>query len=231
MGGFEDRDVPAGTLYAVKDNVKTGIVRPGFIFTGWNTQADGSGASHEPGDVITITGDVALYAQWTPEPPDFFGVTYLPNGGVGGFVDSGIASGSQYVIKSDTAAGVRWPFYDFIGWNTRADGSGISYLPGQVITVVTDLTLYAQWTFQLPTFTVTYHSNGGMGGSVDAGIPSDSQYVIKSDTAAGVSSPSSYYTFIGWNSRADGLGVCYFPGQVITATDNLILYAQWMWLA
>ena len=33
----------------------------------------------------------------------------------------------------------------FAGWNTAADGSGTSYLPGQVYTREEDLTLYAQW--------------------------------------------------------------------------------------
>ena len=33
----------------------------------------------------------------------------------------------------------------FIGWNTRADGKGTSYSPGQKITLKQNLTLYAQW--------------------------------------------------------------------------------------
>ena len=34
-------------------------------FTGWNTKADGSGKSYQPGDIITIEDDgVVLYAQW-----------------------------------------------------------------------------------------------------------------------------------------------------------------------
>ena len=35
--------------------------------------------------------------------------------------------------------------YQFVGWNTQADGSGTSYTDGQSITITGDTTLYAQW--------------------------------------------------------------------------------------
>lgn len=35
--------------------------------------------------------------------------------------------------------------YVFLGWNTKPDGSGEKYGPGQDITLKEDLTLYAQW--------------------------------------------------------------------------------------
>lgn len=41
------------------------FTRSGFIFTGWNTAADGSGTSYAPGAVLTLTNNITLYAQWT----------------------------------------------------------------------------------------------------------------------------------------------------------------------
>ena len=35
--------------------------------------------------------------------------------------------------------------YKFIGWNTKADGSGISYAPNERVNFSGDITLYAQW--------------------------------------------------------------------------------------
>lgn len=35
--------------------------------------------------------------------------------------------------------------YDFLGWNTKPDGSGEKYTPGQSITLTEALTLYAHW--------------------------------------------------------------------------------------
>ena len=35
--------------------------------------------------------------------------------------------------------------YHFAGWNTRADGTGTPYSPSDLLTVMDDITLYAQW--------------------------------------------------------------------------------------
>lgn len=44
-----------------------GISREGYVFTGWNTEPDGSGTPYAPGDIITLAGDMTLYAQWKPD--------------------------------------------------------------------------------------------------------------------------------------------------------------------
>lgn len=41
--------------------------------------------------------------------------------------------------------------YVFLGWNTKPDGSGEEYSPGQSITLTEALTLYAQWGLPKPT--------------------------------------------------------------------------------
>lgn len=46
--------------------------RSGYVFTGWNTAADGSGTSYSPGNSLTLTSptiSVTLYAQWTTATP------------------------------------------------------------------------------------------------------------------------------------------------------------------
>lgn len=40
--------------------------RTGYQFTGWNTQANGTGTSYASGAYISVTDDTVLYAQWTP---------------------------------------------------------------------------------------------------------------------------------------------------------------------
>ncbi|MCL1872866.1 MAG: InlB B-repeat-containing protein, partial [Clostridiales bacterium] len=57
-------DIPAGTTHTVLDLTVTGISRPGYTFLGWNTAADGSGASFVPGTVLIVNSDIRLYAQW-----------------------------------------------------------------------------------------------------------------------------------------------------------------------
>jgi alpha-tubulin suppressor-like RCC1 family protein len=63
-------DAPVDTAkYAYgKDSVtlmeRGNLYRVGYSFTGWNTQADGSGVLHQPGAQIPIKGPIELYAQW-----------------------------------------------------------------------------------------------------------------------------------------------------------------------
>ena len=40
------------------------FTREGFVLMGWNTKADGSGTSYKNGEVISISQNVTLYAQW-----------------------------------------------------------------------------------------------------------------------------------------------------------------------
>ena len=40
----------------------------GYVFLGWNTKPDGSGEEYSPGQSITLTEALTLYAQWSPEP-------------------------------------------------------------------------------------------------------------------------------------------------------------------
>ena len=47
--------------YTIQNNELT---RDGYNFKGWNTKQDGTGDNYENGQVIHMTGDVILYAQW-----------------------------------------------------------------------------------------------------------------------------------------------------------------------
>ena len=62
--GVDDADdgtyAPSAKV-AVKENP---YVREGYEFAGWNTAADGTGESCEPGDEFTVNESTILYAQW-----------------------------------------------------------------------------------------------------------------------------------------------------------------------
>ena len=127
--------------------------RAGYSFTGWNTTADGSGASYAGDDSYTLpnSGTDTLYAQWQINT---VGLTYDPRGGSGEPGDqSGDAASDVTVSTTEpTRAG-----YSFTGWNTAADGSGTSYSGDDSYTLPnsgTD-TLYAQWQPVTTTTTTT----------------------------------------------------------------------------
>ena len=40
------------------------FTREGFVFTGWNSKADGTGTAYADGQVVTMYGSAIFYAQW-----------------------------------------------------------------------------------------------------------------------------------------------------------------------
>ena len=63
-GGYNGPKLLTGETDTVCSLSQTGITHYGYSFTGWNRNADGSGTSYQPGDIITLNGNVTLYAQW-----------------------------------------------------------------------------------------------------------------------------------------------------------------------
>ncbi|MDG0811369.1 InlB B-repeat-containing protein [Cohnella rhizosphaerae] len=44
-------------------------MKKGYVFDGWNTKADGSGANYAAGDTFIMgTESMVLYASWVPNP-------------------------------------------------------------------------------------------------------------------------------------------------------------------
>jgi len=63
-GSYTDKNLKYEDNYTVLGPADTGISRDGYTFTGWNTQPNGRNTSYKSGDIIKITKDVTLYAQW-----------------------------------------------------------------------------------------------------------------------------------------------------------------------
>lgn len=56
-----------------------------------------------------------------------------------------IASNADATIKTSTEASITRENFEFIEWNTQADGKGTAYKPQETIRLTEDITLYAQW--------------------------------------------------------------------------------------
>ena len=55
--------------------------RAGYVFTGWNTEPDGTGTSYSAGKYIRLTNNLNLYAQWNAETEQTITITpSWPNG-------------------------------------------------------------------------------------------------------------------------------------------------------
>jgi hypothetical protein len=121
-----------------------GLTAPfGMEFKEWHTHAGGLvGTAYAPGDTIKMTGNIVLYAQWTPLA---FQVTYDVNGGIGEVDPISVYYGSSFEAAS--ADDLEFPGYLFDSWNTMIDGTGDSYAVGAKIKMKTlGMALYAQWT-------------------------------------------------------------------------------------
>lgn len=77
-----------------------------------------------------------------------------------------------------------------------------------------------------PSYTVTYDANGGSGVA-----PSDANTYESDDPVTVLEKNTlskSGYFFSGWNTKANGTGTAYSPGEkMYTGTNNVTLYAQW----
>ncbi len=165
-------------------------------------------------------------AAWTPEFGAYLRVytlSYDLNNG------SGTAPASLTQLHNTTAgvsdgSGLSHTGYDFIGWNTKAEGSGTNYSPGSTFTFADNMTLYANWTPN--TYTVEYDANGGAGTMASGSHTYD---VAKNLTTNGFTRTG--YTFLGW-AESSGGPVVYSDGQSasnLTATNGatVTLYARW----
>ncbi len=78
------------------------------------------------------------------------------------------------------------------------------------------------------TYTVTYNGNNSTGGIV----PFDSTNYAQGQTATVLENTGNLvntgYSFVGWNTQANGTGTTYTPGQTFPiGTANVTLYAMW----
>lgn len=64
----DDNDYEEGQTVTVQGNTGN-LVKAGYLFDGWNTQADGGGTSYLQGAEFEMgAADVMLYAEWAAEP-------------------------------------------------------------------------------------------------------------------------------------------------------------------
>lgn len=90
-----------------------------YSFAGWNTLQDGSGTSIRDGQVITVTADMTLYAQWTSN-----GTNPPPS-------TSGVINGHEY-IDLGLSSGLLWATCN-VGAETP-EGYGNYYAWGEIAT-------------------------------------------------------------------------------------------------
>lgn len=223
-------------------------------------------------------GDITLYAQWEIDKEyDSYEIIFKPNGASGSITNvyggnnsmSTLAFDTQYDLpnpqhtgrnqlaytdKNGTEQKIRFGYtrenYKFTGWNTKADGTGISFTytekdgfvyeePTIQLSEIFDkvkfqsgnqLVLYAQWKYD--GYVVHYNANGGTGSMDDEIVSSDHPFRVKECEFS-----RTAYKFVYWTLNADGIGEKFRPGEGLNVRDilramrsdgnEITLYAQW----
>ena len=99
-------------------------------------------SSASAGDVINYVNGV-----WGGEAPTELTVTFEANGSEE-YPAEGTMAPQSVTAKKDTALNANTftrEGYNFLNWNTAADGTGDSYADGATVNLTADTTLYAQW--------------------------------------------------------------------------------------
>ena len=191
--------------------------RKGYNFDGWYSD------SKFKNKVTSIkkgsTGDKTFYAKWTPIK---YSIIYTRNGVASGSTidQTNLKYGVTYTLRSN---GYKKTGYTFVGWNTKADGTGKSFTNKEKVknlktTDKSSITLYAQW--KKKTYTIKYELNGGKNNKNNP-----SKYTVTTSSITLKNPTKKGYTFGGWYSDSK------FKTKVTSikkgTTGNKTLYAKW----
>ena len=80
-------------------------------------------------------------------------------------------------------------------------------------------TLYAIWEESV---SISFDANGGSNTMLPMYIPINKESTLVSNVFK-----KEGFTFMSWNTKADGTGIVYVDKSTITSTENITLYAQW----
>ena len=145
-------------------------------------------------------------------------ITLDPNGGEGEKIEETTSPGGAIELTADD---FRKEGCYLKEWNTKPDGSGVSVAVGTEYYTSSDVTLYAIW-HEDKNCKVTYHSNHDVSLEMQEITRSGDDYVVMESFDGRLD-----LVFTGWNTKADGTGETYQPGETIVVEDDMELYAQW----
>lgn len=130
----DEEDYLKGTMPSFKGSTdKAPDENYRYTFTGWSPE------------VVVAEEDATYTAQYSATARVFYTITFNANGGEGSMEPQRFEVGVDTALNTNAFTRES---YNFIGWNTAADGSGATYADeGAILELTGDMTLYAQWQF------------------------------------------------------------------------------------
>jgi uncharacterized repeat protein (TIGR02543 family) len=203
-----------GETKAISPNQFT---RAGYVFTGWNTQVDGSGTAYANNGPLTMgSSSVRLFAQWAPS---LFSINFAPNGANSGTMSTISNVSPDQRVKLPRNIYTRQAS-TFAGWATSADGPVVYQDEAEISNITGNITLYAKWNaVEVP---VSFNSNGGSGTMAPQIFTRSESKPLSTNTFT-----RAGFRFMGWATSINGL-VEYADRAVYTSGSlPLSLYAVW----
>ncbi len=185
------------------------LANAGYDFAGWNTEADGTGTDYLPGQEISLTENLYLYAKWEAKEP--VTITFVYNDGKVGTDSTKAVPGSELTFPDAARKG-----YDFMGWYADEE---LTILAGNVDDTYTvpqdDTFYYAAW--EKSEATIAFDADGGKmeGGDITAKI---------GDTITLPGCTKDNFIFTGWYDGDICVGQA---GENYTVADDVTLKAHY----
>jgi uncharacterized repeat protein (TIGR02543 family) len=204
-------------------------VREGYLFTAWNTNADGSGVEFTKDTLVKA--NITVYAQWLFLPTGSF-IVHFDKNNTDANSQEAYPQNKAVIPPSDTISGAlpAEPIrtgYDFTGWNTERDGTGTVF--DENTTVTESITVYAQW--EPYKCIITFDKNHNDDGGFKEADPQTITVTYPATSTGVLPAPPErdHYNFTGWNTKADGTGEEFTAGTPVEIIENktLTVYAQW----
>lgn len=204
LDSFSARTIPKGT--STKSLALT--LSFGDLYGGYGSEWSGSWSG-------TWYYTVPALASYT--------VSYNANGGSGAPSSQTKYQGQALTISSTipTRDG-----YEFAGWATSANATGVTYSAGGSYTTDASATLYAVWTVN-STCTIAYNANGG------TGAPSSQNHIYATTSKISGAKPTrDGYAFLGWSLKSYSTTATWIANGRFTYNDfangdTITLYAVW----
>ena len=197
-----------------------------YTITGWDNSCSG------PTNLSPKTGQNGKFRMWDDSRSKnwyvhfipYYLLTYNANGGEGEMPAEEYNTEDANNKVTIAANGFTRRGYDFVKWNTQADGAGTDYNSGDEYTMTSDATIYAQWKVQEYTINYKDQGNADYSGTNLDDLPTTHTYGIATTIPNG---EKIGYTFEGWYLTPECDGT---PITELVANDyiaDITLYAKW----
>lgn len=217
--------------------------REGYNFVSWNTKADGTGTAYAPGNRISITENMTLYAVWVSTQA-VVNDAVISGGNDVQISWNAVDDAAGYWIYRHKLADGENEFDKFVSADKIAevDAATLSfddsdleagtYYYGIRAYSISGSGITSSYIFKpfsraeevvIAVANIKYMRNVSEGEN-----PVKQECIIgKAETVQDNTFTYEGFSFVGWNTKADKTGTNYAPGDSITITEDTTLYAVW----